>query len=93
MARADFRVRALVSPPLIRTTLDPFGWTSWIAVISGQKAFRLWPPNATHFYPSNAPKTHGVEATSIDTFNEVPRNAHGNANCIHDANPNPDLFP
>jgi len=27
---------------------DPWGWTSWIAVLYGRKAFRLFPVNASH---------------------------------------------
>jgi len=61
-----------------RTSLhmDPFGWTSWIGVISGRKAFRLWPPNATAaFYAADGPLRYGVDTTSIDAFNEVPEEA------------------
>jgi len=60
-----------------RTSLhmDPYGETSWIAVISGKKAFRLWPENATQsLYPNDGYKS-GVKHTMLDSFNTIPTQA------------------
>jgi len=45
---------------------DPWGWTSWIAVISGRKAFKLFPANMSdslHVYPND------LDRSPVDAFN------------------------
>jgi len=52
---------------------DPFAYTSWIAAVSGRKAFKLWQPNLTeNFYPEPGPGHSGVRKTLLDAFGEVP---------------------
>jgi len=45
---------------------DPWGWTSWIAVIYGRKAFKLFPTNTSrslHIYPDDP------DRSPVDAFN------------------------
>jgi len=60
-----------------RSTLhmDPYGWTSWIAVLSGSKAFRVWPPNATKAMYMASEAADSSFASPIDSFGNDPEGA------------------